>query len=91
MEFQIQEADRGRRGDRGAQPGQVPQGAAAAGGGGGADADRGEPHGEAQARAGRLYDGEWLWRAKGHGMATALWVNWRQQEIQAWKQTRESP
>ena len=73
MEFQVQEADRGRRGDCGAQPGQVPQGAAAAGGGGGADADRGEPHGEAEARAGRLYDGEWLWRAKGrtwHGNST---------------------
>ena len=67
MEFQVQEADRGRRGDCGAQPGQVPQGAAAAGGGGGADADRGEPHGEAQARAGRLYDGEWL---LGHGNST---------------------
>ena len=58
MEFQVQEADRGRRGDCGAQLSQVPQGPAAAGGGRGADADCGEPHGEAQARAGRLYVGE---------------------------------
>ena len=33
--MQVQEADRGRGGDHGAEPGQVPQGAAGAGGGGG--------------------------------------------------------
>ena len=56
--MQVQEADRGRGGDRRAEPGQVPEGAAAAGGGRGADADRREPHGQAQARARRLSHGE---------------------------------
>ena len=56
--LQVQEADRGRGGDRRAEPGQVPEGAAAAGGGRGAHADRREPHGQAQARARRLSHGE---------------------------------
>ena len=58
LEFQVQEADRGRRGDRRSKPGQVPQGAAAVGGGRGAHAERGEPHGPAEARARRLPHGE---------------------------------